>query len=168
MEINNSTSHLSQKYAYSKHLQKLLSVKGMVDMKSPSSYQVAHLAPHVRNTVYVGAGPRLSLDQKISFINENNCLAKRIIEVGNRQEFLAGSLERNGSGVKKRLNSGRSTMSGRKVIIPGTDHRIGSTNNIKRKREFEELTRTNLKMAKKLIDTKSVISYDAQVKHSIN
>lgn len=50
------------------------------------------MAPDTRNT-YIGAGPRLSLDQKINFINENNCLAKRITEVGNRNEFMSGVLE---------------------------------------------------------------------------
>ena len=60
-----------------------------------------HLAPNIRNSVYVGAGPRLSLDQKINFINENNCLAKRIIQVGNRQAFLSG-LERNSTAMQKK------------------------------------------------------------------
>eukprot|EP00356_Strombidium_inclinatum_P012607 CAMPEP_0170485848 /NCGR_PEP_ID=MMETSP0208-20121228/5011_1 /TAXON_ID=197538 /ORGANISM="Strombidium inclinatum, Strain S3" /LENGTH=134 /DNA_ID=CAMNT_0010759617 /DNA_START=55 /DNA_END=459 /DNA_ORIENTATION=+ len=40
--------------------------------------------------LYNGVGPKQSLDQKINFINENNNLARRIIEVGKRKEFLNG------------------------------------------------------------------------------
>lgn len=56
------TGHLDQKYRYSKHMQKLINAKTRLDMKSPKTFQLAHLAPHIRNSVYVGAGPRLSLD----------------------------------------------------------------------------------------------------------
>jgi hypothetical protein len=43
--------------------------------------------PHLgqdRKRAFVGAGPRLSLDQKISFIQENNHLAKRITTISRR------------------------------------------------------------------------------------
>jgi hypothetical protein len=81
------------------------------------------MAPDNRNT-YIGAGPRLSLDQKINFINENNCLAKRITEVGNRNEFMSGILEsknnRNTSIMKS--SRSRSSLGGSFVKLPGIDH----------------------------------------------
>ena len=78
-----------------------------VDANAPKKF--AHMAPDNRNT-YIGAGPRLSLDQKINFINENNCLAKRITEVGNRQEFMSGVLD-NRNQNKSMLKSSRSRSS---------------------------------------------------------
>jgi hypothetical protein len=41
-----------------------------------------------RSHIYVGVGPRKSLDEKINFINENNSLARRIIKVGTRTSYL--------------------------------------------------------------------------------
>ena len=97
------------------------------------------MAPDTRNT-YIGAGPRLSLDQKINFINENNCLAKRITEVGNRNEFMSGVLEQSKNGRFSQLKSSRSRQSiGRSISgvkLPGIDHRVGSLNGEKRKRDF--------------------------------
>lgn len=134
--------------------------------------------------MYVGAGPRLSLDQKITFVNENNCLARRIIQVGNRSQFMSGFLDRNGrsrGGSRMSKNSSRQTLSyssnsrrlsarndGKGIHLPGLDHKVGTTNSAQRRREFEQISRYNLKMAKKLIDTKSVISYDEQLRHSMN
>ena len=141
-----------------------MSTKPKVDTKNTKVY--AHMAPDTRN-IYIGAGPRLSLDQKINFINENNCLAKRITEVGNRQEFMSGILDSN-SKKKSYLNSSRSksSLNSSYVKLPGIDHQVGSLNGEKRKRDFQHITRFNLIMAKKLIDTKSVISYDELTKHN--
>ena len=38
------------------------------------------------NIIYNGCGPRKSLDQRITFINENNNLAQRIMKVGRRPQ----------------------------------------------------------------------------------
>ena len=153
-----------RKFYYSKHMQRLMSTKSKVDSKNHRKF--AHLAPDTRN-VYIGAGPRLSLDQKISFINENNCLAKRITEVGNRQDFMSGILDSR-SKQKTYLNSSRSksSLNSSHIKLPGIDHQVGSLNGGKRKRDFQHITRFNLIMAKKLIDTKSVISYDELTKHN--
>ena len=140
--------------------------------------QCAHLAPHNRNKVYVGAGPRLSIDQKINFVNENNCLAKRIIAVGNRQDFLSGLLDRprNIFNNRRRSSQSRNSHSAAKsrtslrndsyVRLPGLNHRVGSLNGKIRQEEFSKITRFNLIMAKKLIDTKAVISFDDQMRHT--
>lgn len=97
-----------------------MSTKPKVDTKNTKKY--AHMAPDSRN-MYIGAGPRLSLDQKINFINENNCLAKRITEVGNRQEFMSGILDPR-SNKKSNLNSSRSrsSLSSSYIKLPGIDH----------------------------------------------
>lgn len=95
--------------------------KSKVDANLPK--QCAHLAPDARN-VYIGAGPRLSLDQKITFINENNCLARRITDVGNRNE-------RSLSGSRSRSSLGSSVFK-----LPGIDHKVGTLNGEKRFREF--------------------------------
>lgn len=44
------------------HMQKLIRAKPILNTNSPKSFRMAHLAPNIRNSVYVGAGPRLSLD----------------------------------------------------------------------------------------------------------
>lgn len=43
--------------------------------------------------------------------------------------------------------------------LPGIDHRVGSLNGYVRKQEFQDMTRFNLMMAKKLIETKSVVNH---------
>jgi len=50
--------------------------------------------------------------------------------------------------------------------LPGLDHKVGSLNGKKRRHEFNQITRFNLIMAKKLIDTKAVISFDEQMRHT--
>lgn len=50
--------------------------------------------------------------------------------------------------------------------LPGIDHRVGSLNGEKRKRELNDITRFNLILAKKLIDTKSVVNYDEHSRHA--
>ena len=50
--------------------------------------------------------------------------------------------------------------------MPGIDHKVGSLNSGKRRAEMKDISRKNLIMAKKLIDTKSVVSYDSQMKHA--
>jgi hypothetical protein len=139
---------------------------------------LAHLAPHTRNQVYVGAGPRLSIDQKINFVNENNCLAKRIIAVGNRQDFLSGLLDGPNASFygRKRAAKSRNSRSGSQsrtslhnnsyVRLPGLEHKVGSLNGKRRLDDFNQITRFNLVMAKKLIDTKAVISFDDQMRHT--
>jgi hypothetical protein len=68
------------------HVQRLVNSKGLVDHHKPTPLKMKHLQ-NQNQTVYFGSGPKQSLDQKITFINENNCLAKRITEIGNRKEF---------------------------------------------------------------------------------
>lgn len=147
-------------------------------MSSPRSLGLAHLAPHARNQVYVGAGPRLSIDQKINFVNENNCLAKRIIAVGNRQAYLSGLLDGPNKAAwgRQRNSLGRNSRSASRsrgslhsasyVRLPGLHHKVGSLNGRQRQDDFNQITRFNLVMAKKLIDTKAVISFDDQMKHT--
>lgn len=77
----------SRKFQYSMHVQRLMSTTGKVDHALPKTYGAGQSQ---RELAYIGAGPHLSLDQKISFINENNCLAKRITQIGRRKEFLSG------------------------------------------------------------------------------
>jgi hypothetical protein len=93
--------------------------RSKVDAHNPK--KIAHLAPEARN-VYIGAGPRLSLDQKITFINENNCLAKRITDVGNRD------------GLSRQKS--KSSLGSSNFKLPGIDHRVGSLNGEKRFRQF--------------------------------
>ena len=125
--------------------------KPKVDAKNPK--QISHLCPEQRN-VYIGAGPRLSLDQKITFINENNCLAKRITDVGNRNILS-----------KNRSNSSLSNSSAG-FKLPGINHKVGSLNHGKRRQEFIDITMFNLNIAKKLLQSKSVINYDSHAKHA--
>ena len=83
---------------------------------------------------------------------------------------MSGILDGRKSGRISTLKSSRSrsalkgSISG--VKLPGIDHKVGSLNGEQRKRDFHHITRFNLIMAKKLIDTKSVISYDEQQKHN--
>ena len=42
---------------------------------------------------FYGIGPKQTLDQKINFINENNNLARRILEVGKRKEYITGLVD---------------------------------------------------------------------------
>ena len=50
--------------------------------------------------------------------------------------------------------------------LPGIDHKVGSLNGEQRFREFRKIARHNLIIAKKLIDTKSVVNYDDHAKHA--
>lgn len=45
---------------------------------------------YLPSTHFYGIGPKQSLDEKITFINENNNLARRIIDIGRRKEFISG------------------------------------------------------------------------------
>ena len=149
---HNLTQSLTQKFTYSKHLQRLMNSKSKVDAHVPR--KIPHLAPEARN-IYIGAGPRLSLDQKINFINENNCLAKRITCVGNRE-----------TQSKQRSKSSFNQTSRSSFKLPGIDHKVGSLNGEQRFQEFRKIARYNLMIAKKLIDTKSVVNYDEHAKHA--
>ena len=44
-------------------------------------YQSPNKFKHLNTEKYVGLGPRRSMDEKISFINENKNLAKKIVKV---------------------------------------------------------------------------------------
>lgn len=110
-----------------------MNCKSKVDHRSPKTLNCAHMAPSTRNKDYIGAGPRLSLDQKINFINENNCLAKRITEVGQRHEFLGGKKigSKHGStrNIKSQYASGRTRSKSPSYIeLPGIDHQVGTLN----------------------------------------
>ena len=99
-------------------------------------------------------------------------MAKRITEVGQRQEFLGGCFgksSKHGSArnIKSQYASGRNRSKSPSYIeLPGIDHQVGTLNGDKRKKEWQQITRYNLIMAKKLIDTRSVISYDDQQRHN--
>lgn len=94
------------------------------------------------------------------------------MNVGQRKEFLSGLLLGNHNNNKNRTNFNTSLISGRKnkrsiVELPGINHVVGSLNNRKRKNEFATLSKQNMALAKKLIDTRSIISYDRQVYHQM-
>ena len=102
--------------------------KGLVNHKSPK--KVNHLKENTKQT-FIGAGPRQSLDQKISFVNENNNLAQRIMSVGQRKDFLSGLLQKNALQTRTSFNNSRygnnSLISHRKnkrsvVELPGINH----------------------------------------------
>ena len=62
------------------------------------------------------------------------------------------------------LNSNRKSK--RSIVeLPGINHKVGSLNEVKRKNDFASMSKQNMALAKKLIDTRSVISYDKQVNH---
>jgi hypothetical protein len=87
------------------------------------------------------------------------------MNVGQRKEFLSGLLLGNHNNNKNRTNFNNSLASGRKnkksiIELPGINHVVGSLNNTKRKNEFASLSKQNMALAKKLIDTRSIISYD--------
>ena len=52
------------------------------------------------------------------------------------------------------------------VTLPNLNHRVGTLNGEKRFKEFQDIARFNLIMAKKLIDTKSIVNYDEHNKHA--
>ena len=83
-----------------------MSTKAKVDHREPRRYGAGQSQ---RDLAFIGAGPRLSLDQKITFINENNCLAKRITQIGNRREFLSGIFGDNQSRASSRAGSRQGT-----------------------------------------------------------
>lgn len=90
------------------------------------------------------------------------------MSVGQRKEYLSGLLQ-SGRGTKTNFNT--SLMSSNRktkrslVELPGINHAVGSLNGFKRKLEFERVSKQNMALAKKLIDTRSIISYDKQVSH---
>ena len=62
-------------------------------------------AKHLKeSTFYNGCGPRKSLDERITFINENNNLASRIMKVGNRHR-LYGKQDKDAVGQGSKFNA---------------------------------------------------------------
>ena len=94
---NNLTNALNLKFEYARHLQRLMNQKAVLRIEHPKP------ASHLNRIMYNGGGPRKSLDQKITFINENNNLARKIITVGRRDSLnnpsigLSPRLKRSGS-----------------------------------------------------------------------
>ena len=70
-----------RKFHYNKHMEHLIRSRPLVDDLCPSMFQ------QLPQAQFFGVGPKKSLDQKIDFINENNHLARRIIQIGNRKDF---------------------------------------------------------------------------------
>ena len=89
------------------------------------------------------------------------------MSVGQRKDFLSGLLH-SGRGTKTNFNTSlmsSNLASNRKskrnvVELPGINHAVGSLNGFRRKVEFDRVSKQNMALAKKLIDTRSIISYD--------
>ena len=69
-------------------MDRLIQTTHKVDSDTPHMYRQLPAAK------FFGVGPKQSLDQKINFINENNNLARRIVEVNNRKEFMTGLVDK--------------------------------------------------------------------------
>ena len=96
-----SLQAIDLKYKYALHLQRLMGLKKVVNQNRPP--ELKHL-DHSR--IYNGAGPKKSLDERITFIQENNCLANRIISVGRRRNQALPSLATTKlTGQSRELNS---------------------------------------------------------------
>ena len=74
----------SRKFRYSMHVERLIKSRHVIDSNKPHMYNKLPAAK------FYGIGPKQSLDQKLNFINENNCLARRIISVGKRKDCISG------------------------------------------------------------------------------
>ena len=108
------------------HVQRLVNSKGRVDHEKPTPMRHKHIKSNSQIR-YFGSGPKQSLDQKITFINENNCLAKRITEIGNRNNF--GLLPKSQNMKTRKPSFGH-------LQLPGIEHKVGTLNSGKRKAQL--------------------------------
>lgn len=74
----------TRKYRHSMHVERLIKSKSIVDDAQPHMFQKLPAA------LFTGIGPKKSLDQRISFVNENNNLARKIDEIHRRKDFQSG------------------------------------------------------------------------------
>ena len=120
------------------HVDRLINSHHLVDRKLPEMYR--RLPP----TQFFGIGPKQSLDEKISFINENNNLARRIIDVGRRKEFITGlSIDSNRRSPEP--SSHRRSLSVQKES--GHNYLVGSLNKELRRKNQDIIIKSNNRFA---------------------
>ena len=130
---------------------------------------------------FYGVGPKQSLDQKINFINENNNLARKIVEVNKRKDFITGLVDKKHSDKQRKHSCSFLTPklssvsrikshkpSEEKVIAKGRDsgsYQLGSLNKESRNKRHLEINKLNRVIATTLIDCKPHVSF---AEHLVN
>lgn len=139
-------------------MSRLQNLKKITD-NSVGPKNISHL---VHKHIFKGFGPRQSLDQRITFINENINLADRITKIGRRPRYFGLDSARD----RDNTSSQCSTRSNKKgTILPnlGSKFNRQSLNFNSRQKLLGQIEKSNIYIAQKLILTKPVISYDQQI-----
>lgn len=144
---------LDHKSEYIKHLDRLQHLKKITD-NTVAPKNINHLA---HKHFFKGFGPRQSLDQRITFINENINLADRITKIGRRPLNLGFEKDREFNSSQRSTRSNKNTSA-----LPSISSKfVRQSLNFSSRHKLQGLIeKNNIQMAQKLILTKPIISYD--------
>lgn len=104
------------------------------------------------------------MDEKISFINENNNLARRIIDIGRRKEFITGLVQ---DSSRKSPELTRRSISVNKEPLTNRNYVIGSLNSELRKQNQQIIIKGNSRLAKTLVKVKPMVDFKEMKKNQV-